>query len=120
MQKFRVFNHVSRVGVEWRIGDTRFQIPSMTALMVVFLLTITLAALAGNVGGVFMTVVAVTIVITGLVAFGLILKTVLQMNNMGRLRETTQIRLLFGSANSPLYTNFSTPDQASGPVYRNT
>lgn len=120
MQKFRVFNHVSRVGVEWRIGDTRFQIPSMTLLMVVFLATITLAALAGRVGGAFMTAIAVIIAITGLVAFALTLKTVLQMNNMGRLRETTQIRLLFGSAKSPIYTNFSTPDQASGPVYRNT
>ncbi|MFT7021404.1 MAG: hypothetical protein ACJA07_000481 [Rhodococcus sp. (in: high G+C Gram-positive bacteria)] len=119
MQKFRVFNHVSRVGVEWRIGDTRFQVPSMSLLMVVFLATIALAALAGRVGGPFMTSLAVIIAITGLVAFALILKTVLQMNHMGRLRETTQIRLLFGSARSPVYTNFSTPDQASGPVYRN-
>lgn len=120
MQKFRVFNHVSRVGVEWNIGDTRFQIPSMTLMMTTCLVTVTCTTLAASAGGPFLTAVAVFTALLGLVLLAVILKTVLQMNNMGRLRESTQLRLLIGSAAVPVYQNFATPDFADGDnEYRN-
>lgn len=127
MEQFRVFNDVARVGVDWRIGDVRFQIPSMSALMVVLLGTVGLVIVASGIGG---TVLAVIVAIVGVfVELGIYagvsrLNSMSRVNDEGRtkvaLREVTQVKLLLSTTKDPVYKNFSTPDADGGSsVYKN-
>jgi len=125
METFRVYTGVIRVGVEWRLGELRLQLPSMAVVFGVFIVTALVATGVGFIGGVWGLTLAVLIVVLGLVLEMVIFVQVYRLAHLtpsaARItpRETTQIALIWDTAHSPVFTNYDAPDEVDGPVYRN-
>lgn len=114
MRAFRVFNGLARsVDIEWTVLGQRYRFWSMTAVVAVLagsallILTISLpvALLAGALG--LLTVLIVTARLNA-------------MDPAGRIRELTQLKLIYTAATGPVVSNLRHRPTATASTITNT
>lgn len=123
LDDFRVYTGVQRVGVDWRLGGIRFQIPSAAVIFGIVCVSVLVTAGLLAIGGAIGAIAAGVVVVFGLVCLATAIREVSRFNRMyaglrSTPRETTHFSLIRDIARDPVYTNFTVPD-GDDDLYRN-